>query len=518
MFLDIRMPVKNGIEVAHALGGRCHTVFVTAYDEYAVAAFEEGAVDYVLKPVTAERMAKVVARLKSRLAAAPLDIQAVLARLAEREAASPLKWIRASLGTAMKLIATDDVLYFQAEDKYTKVVTQDADALIKKPIKELYEELDPDAFWQIHRGTIVNLRAIARVERDWRDQPVILLKDRAGEAHRVAHVRAAVQEHVTRAAAARTGARALADSAASRPVEPAGRDAGGCPRHGKMVVLPGRPMTALAATIDAAWERRTEFSPQSAPADVADAVAQIIAELDAGRLRVAEKTAAGWVTHQWIKKAVLLSFRLADNRGIGLTGPEVAVPLLRQGADQVRADERRGVRRVGRARGAARRRAQGRVRREERRADAVVREHRRLRRRRHDGRHVGHRRLVRADRQERAPVGRRRHRRRAGTAAGQPHDHRGQLLHRRALGGGRRRDRRGELGARAWACSSARARRSTTGPRARSPTAACPADRSSWPAACPRATSGCHLYCAVIVKQVDAKTRAKTSINELLRA
>jgi DNA-binding LytR/AlgR family response regulator len=178
VFLDIRMPVRNGIEVAHALAGRCHTVFVTAYDEYAVAAFEEGAVDYVLKPVTAERMSKVVARLKSRLAAAPLDIQSVLARLAERETAAPLKWIRASLGTAMKLIAADEVLYFQAEDKYTKVVTQDTDALIKKPIKELYEELDPDAFWQIHRGTIVNLRAIARVERDWRDQPVILLKDR----------------------------------------------------------------------------------------------------------------------------------------------------------------------------------------------------------------------------------------------------------------------------------------------------------------------------------------------------
>jgi DNA-binding LytR/AlgR family response regulator len=178
VFLDIRMPVKNGIEVAHALGGRCHVVFVTAYDEYAVVAFEEGAVDYVLKPVTPERMAMVVTRLKSRLAAPPLDIEAVLARLADRDQAPHLKWIRASLGQAMQLIAADDVLYFQAADKYTKVVTADGDALIKKPIKELYEELDPEAFWQIHRGTIVNLRAIARVERDWRDQPVIWLKDR----------------------------------------------------------------------------------------------------------------------------------------------------------------------------------------------------------------------------------------------------------------------------------------------------------------------------------------------------
>jgi DNA-binding LytR/AlgR family response regulator len=178
-FLDIRMPVKTGIEVAHMLEGRCHAVFVTAYDEYAVTAFEEGAVDYVLKPVSPERIAKVVSRLKSRLASAPLDLSAVLAKLAAREGDGPLKWIRASLGASMKLIATDDVLYFQAEDKYTKVVTAAGDAHIKKPIKELYEELDPEAFWQIHRATIVNLRAIAKIERDWRDQPVILLRDRS---------------------------------------------------------------------------------------------------------------------------------------------------------------------------------------------------------------------------------------------------------------------------------------------------------------------------------------------------
>ena len=178
-FLDIRMPVTSGIEVARAVGGRTHVVFVTAYDEYAVAAFEEGAVDYVLKPVTAERLAKVVARLKTRLATPPLDLTALLARLAEREAAGgPLRWIRASLGNTLQMIPVDDVLYFQAEDKYTKVVTLAAEALIKKPIKELYDELDPEVFWQIHRATIVNLRAIAKVERDWRDQPVISLRDR----------------------------------------------------------------------------------------------------------------------------------------------------------------------------------------------------------------------------------------------------------------------------------------------------------------------------------------------------
>ena len=178
VFLDIRMPVKSGIEVARALEGRCHAVFVTAYDEYAVAAFDEGAVDYLLKPVSPERIAKVVARLKSRLASAPLDLSAVLARLAAREGGGFLKWIRASLGATMKLIDVGDVLYFQAEDKYTKVVTAAGDAHIKKPIKELFEELDPETFWQIHRATIVNLRAIARIERDWRDQPVISLRDR----------------------------------------------------------------------------------------------------------------------------------------------------------------------------------------------------------------------------------------------------------------------------------------------------------------------------------------------------
>jgi DNA-binding LytR/AlgR family response regulator len=179
VFLDIRMPVKTGIEVAHALEGRCHAVFVTAYDEYAVTAFEEGAIDYVLKPVSLERIVKVVARLKSRLSSAPLDLSAVLAQLAARENGGRLKWIRASLGTAMTLIAIDDVLFFQAEDKYTKVVTAAGDAHIRKPIKELFEELDPEAFWQIHRATIVNLRAIAKIERDWRDQPVISLRNRS---------------------------------------------------------------------------------------------------------------------------------------------------------------------------------------------------------------------------------------------------------------------------------------------------------------------------------------------------
>ena len=177
-FLDIRMPGMTGLDVARAIGDRAHIVFVTAYDEYAIAAFEEGAVDYLLKPVTPERLGKVVARLKARLATPPLDLETLLQRLASREGSAHLKWIRASLGSAMKMLPVEDVLFFQAEDKYTKVVTADGEALIKKPIRELFDELDPEAFWQIHRSTIVSLRAIARVERDWRDQPVISLKGR----------------------------------------------------------------------------------------------------------------------------------------------------------------------------------------------------------------------------------------------------------------------------------------------------------------------------------------------------
>src|SRR5882672_7848115 len=117
-FLDIRMPLMSGLDVARALAGRCHIVFVTAYDEYAVTAFDEGAIDYVLKPVTPERIAKVVARVKARLASPPQDLSALLAQLAERDGTrATLKWIRASLGATMQMIPVDAVVYFQAEDK-----------------------------------------------------------------------------------------------------------------------------------------------------------------------------------------------------------------------------------------------------------------------------------------------------------------------------------------------------------------------------------------------------------------
>lgn len=177
-FLDIRMPVKSGLEVAEALAGACHVVFVTAYDEYAVTAFEQGAVDYVLKPVTTERIVKVIERLKQRLDRPPADLATVIAQLEARDAGGALRWIKASLGASMRLIPVDEIYYFHAEDKYTKVVSADGEALIRKTIKELFDELDPESFWQVHRGTIVNLRAIARVERDYRDQPLIILKQR----------------------------------------------------------------------------------------------------------------------------------------------------------------------------------------------------------------------------------------------------------------------------------------------------------------------------------------------------
>ncbi|MBV8660055.1 MAG: response regulator transcription factor [Burkholderiales bacterium] len=184
-FLDIQMPVMTGVEVARVLAKRCHIVFVTAYDEYAVEAFNRGAIDYVLKPVNAERLAETVERLKERLASsrsAPIGpLEELLAAFAARTGSRGehgLKWIKASQGQHLHLIAVPDIIYFRAEDKYTKVMTASGELLIKKPIKELSEELDGDAFWQIHRSTIVNVHCIDHVGRDHRDQPLIYLKGR----------------------------------------------------------------------------------------------------------------------------------------------------------------------------------------------------------------------------------------------------------------------------------------------------------------------------------------------------
>jgi DNA-binding LytR/AlgR family response regulator len=179
LFLDIQMPGATGLEVARQASGRCHVVFVTAYDEYAVAAFEQGAIDYVLKPISAARLFTTVSRLKQRIAAPPARIDTVLDRIGGSSAQKTfLRWINASVGQNLKLITVDEIAYFQADNKYTRVVTGDGEALIRKPLKELVEELDPQQFWQIHRSTLVNASAIAGVTRDFRGRMMVKLKRR----------------------------------------------------------------------------------------------------------------------------------------------------------------------------------------------------------------------------------------------------------------------------------------------------------------------------------------------------
>lgn len=180
LFLDIQMPGLTGLEVARHASGRHHIVFLTAYDQYAVAAFEQGAVDYLMKPVTAGRLATACERVKARLPSAPSNVDSLLDALAKRVSqVSPyLRWINASLAADVTLITVDEVCYFQSDSKYTRVVTGDSEALIRKPLKELSNELDPAQFWQIHRSTIVNVNAIAGVSRELSGAFVVKLKTR----------------------------------------------------------------------------------------------------------------------------------------------------------------------------------------------------------------------------------------------------------------------------------------------------------------------------------------------------
>lgn len=185
LFLDIQMPGATGLEVARQANGRCHVVFVTAYDQHAVAAFDQGAVDYVLKPVAAARLFTAVSRIKQRLGSPPARLDTTLAQLGAPPAAptvpasrQPLRWINASVGQNLKLITVDEITYFQADNKYTRVVTSEGEALIRKPLKELVGELDPVQFWQIHRSTLVNATAIAGVTRDFRGRMMVKLKAR----------------------------------------------------------------------------------------------------------------------------------------------------------------------------------------------------------------------------------------------------------------------------------------------------------------------------------------------------
>ena len=188
VFLDIRMPGMGGIEAARQLYDRCHIVFVTAYDQYAVDAFEHGAIDYLLKPVSAERLVTTCERLRRSLSQAPQDIGAQLAQLGsllQRQGSAPkrtyLRWIQAQVGSNLRMISTREILFFQSDEKYTRVQTATAELLIRKTLKELADELDPDEFWRIHRSTLVRVDAIAEVSRDMRGRQMLRVRNYPNE-------------------------------------------------------------------------------------------------------------------------------------------------------------------------------------------------------------------------------------------------------------------------------------------------------------------------------------------------
>ncbi|MBV1776586.1 LytTR family DNA-binding domain-containing protein [Burkholderiaceae bacterium DAT-1] len=185
-FLDIQMPGLSGLDVAASVGD-VHYVFITAYDEFAVQAFEQDAVDYILKPVAEERLARSITKLKDQLAShAPRTNQQLIAQLKQALGhAAPLlsspklSWIRASIGQDIHMVAVEDVCYFQSTDKYTSVITADSEYLIRTPLKELMEQLDPDFFWQVHRSTVINVREIREAKRDATGKVTLFLRSRA---------------------------------------------------------------------------------------------------------------------------------------------------------------------------------------------------------------------------------------------------------------------------------------------------------------------------------------------------
>ncbi|MDY0964379.1 MULTISPECIES: LytR/AlgR family response regulator transcription factor [Massilia] len=186
-FLDIRMPGKTGMEAAREIGDGSQIVFVTAYDQYAVEAFERGAIDYVLKPTEPDRLKITVDRLKERLDKPQVagsvndSVSAMLSQLAEKIAAPKqkhLQWIQASIGQDLRMIPVEEILFFRSDEKYTAVQTAGFEALIRKPVRDLADELDPSLFWQIHRATLVNVNAIEGVTRDIRGRHLVLVKGR----------------------------------------------------------------------------------------------------------------------------------------------------------------------------------------------------------------------------------------------------------------------------------------------------------------------------------------------------
>lgn len=187
-FLDVHMPGLSGIEVARQIGKRSHLVFVTAYDQYALDAFEHGVLDYLVKPVTAARLAETVARLQARLQTAQpaVHTDALLVQLAERlkiGQPEPMRWVRATVGGSLRMIPVDDIDYLKSDTKYTLVAYRDegqsAEALIRMPLKDLIEQLDPQHFAQVHRSVVVNLRSIRGVKRGENETADIELKGRS---------------------------------------------------------------------------------------------------------------------------------------------------------------------------------------------------------------------------------------------------------------------------------------------------------------------------------------------------
>lgn len=166
-FLDIHLPEAGGFDIARVIAGRCHIVFVTAYAEHAIAAFEQGAIDYVLKPIAMARLAATVARVRARLDEQPGQRDALLRALAAAGIAprQHLRWISVTSGRHIRLIACDEICYFQADNKVTVVATAQGESVISRTIRQLVTELDPATFLQIHRGTVVNIDAIASIER-----------------------------------------------------------------------------------------------------------------------------------------------------------------------------------------------------------------------------------------------------------------------------------------------------------------------------------------------------------------
>jgi len=186
VFLDIHMPGLDGIEAGRSIARRAEVVFVTAYEQYAVQAFEQGAIDYLVKPFDERRLADTVQRLRARMAAPRGDAAALeaaldtLSQALRRRAPVPayLQWIRASVGSSVRLIAVDQVAYLRADEKYTLVAWEDGEALIRKSIRELADELDPERFAQVHRSVIVNLHRVAQVHRGPNETAEIELKGR----------------------------------------------------------------------------------------------------------------------------------------------------------------------------------------------------------------------------------------------------------------------------------------------------------------------------------------------------